>query len=73
MALLEIKAKKSRTKSNHDAERNHMHMVVRLGDLFGFVNDLKKVIIGSGIKFLIKRKILVIDRYIQLTLVLVLL
>ena len=48
--------KDSRTKGDHDAERNHMHMMVRLRDLFCFVNYLEKVIRGSGKKYYLKEK-----------------
>ena len=37
------------------AERSHMFMMVKMGDLFGFVNDLEKIIYGLGIKLILKR------------------
>ena len=30
------------------AERGHMYMMVKMSDLFGFVNDLEKIIYGLG-------------------------
>ena len=37
------------------AERGHMYMMVKMSDLFGFVNDLKKIIYGLGFKLILKR------------------
>ena len=37
------------------AERGHMYMMVKKRDLFGFVNDLEKIIYGLGIKLVLKR------------------
>ena len=31
-----------------------MSMVVKMSDLFGFVNDLEKIIYGLGFKFILK-------------------
>ena len=36
-------------------ERGHMHMMVKMSDLFGFVNDLEKIIYGLGFKLILKR------------------
>ena len=36
------------------AERGHMYMIIKMRDLFGFVNDLEKVIFGLGFKLKIK-------------------
>ena len=38
-----------------DAERGLMSMMVEMNDLFGFVNDLEKIIYGSGFKLKLKR------------------
>ena len=37
------------------AERGHMYMMIKMSDLFGFVNDLEKIIYGLGFKLKIKR------------------
>ena len=37
------------------AERGHMYMMVKMRDLFGFVNDLEKIIYGLGFKLILKR------------------
>ena len=40
----------SQLKSDHvAAERSHMYMMVKMRDLFGFVNDLEKIIYGLGL------------------------
>ena len=36
------------------AERGHMYMMIK-SDLFGFVNDLEKIIYGLGFKLILKR------------------
>ena len=36
-------------------ERGHMYMMVKMSDLFGFVNDLEKIIYGLGFKLILKR------------------
>ena len=37
----------SQLKGDHiDAERGHMYMMIKMSDLFGFVNDLRKIIHG---------------------------
>ena len=46
----------SQLKGDHiDAERGHMYMMVKMSDLFGFVNDLEKIIYGLGFKLILKR------------------
>ena len=46
----------SQLKGDHAAaERGHMYMMVKMSDLFGFVNDLKKIIYGLGFKLILKR------------------
>ena len=46
----------SQLKGNHvAAERSHMYMMVKMRDLFGFVNDLEKIIYGLGSKLILKR------------------
>ena len=37
------------------AERGHMYMMVKMSDLFGFVNDLEKIIYGLGFKLILRR------------------
>ena len=34
------------------AERGHMYMMIKMSDLFGFVNDLEKIIYGLGFKLI---------------------
>ena len=42
-------------KSDHPAaERGHMYMIVKISDLFGFVNGLGKIIYGLGFKLISK-------------------
>ena len=39
----------SQLKGDHiAAERGHMYMMIKMSDLFGFVNDLEKIIYGLG-------------------------
>ena len=46
----------SQLKSDHvAAERGHMYMMIKMSDLFGFVNDLEKIIYGLGFKLILKR------------------
>ena len=46
----------SQLKGDHiAAERGHMYMMIKMSDLFGFVNDLEKIIYGSGFKLILKR------------------
>ena len=46
----------SQLKSEHvAAERGHMNMMIKMSDLFGFVNDLEKIIYGLGFKLILKR------------------
>ena len=46
----------SKLKGDHAAaERGHMYMMVKMSDLFGFVNDLEKIIYGLGFKLILKR------------------
>ena len=48
--------RESQLKGDHAAaERGHMYMMVKMSDLFGFVNDLKKIIYGLGFKLILKR------------------
>ena len=37
------------------AERGHMYMMIKMSDLFGFVNYLEKIIYGLGFKLILKR------------------
>ena len=44
-------------KSDHTAaEPGHMYTMVKMSDLFRFVNDLEKIIHGLGFKLILKRK-----------------
>ena len=46
----------SQLKGDHvAAERRHMYMMVKMRDIFGFVNDLEKIIYGLGFKLILKR------------------
>ena len=46
----------SQHKSEHiAAQRGHMYMMIKMSDLFGFVNDLEKIIYGLGFKLILKR------------------
>ena len=46
----------SQLKNDHiAARRGHMYMMVKMSDLFGFVNDLKMIIYGLGFKLILKR------------------
>ena len=46
----------SQLKGDHiAAERGHMYMMIKMSDLFGFVNDLEKTIYGLGFKQILKR------------------
>ena len=37
------------------AERGHMYMMIKMSDLFGFVNDLEKIIYGLGFNLILNR------------------
>ena len=46
----------SQLKGEHiAAQRGHMYMMIKMSDLFGFVNDLEKIIYGLGFKLISKR------------------
>ena len=46
----------SQLKGDHiAAERGHMYMMIKMSDLFGFLNDLEKIIYGLGFKLILKR------------------
>ena len=45
----------SQLKGDHIAERGHMYMMIKMSDLFGFVNDLEKIIYGFRFKLILKR------------------
>ena len=46
----------SQLKADHiAAERGHMYMMIKMSDLFGFINDLEKIIFGLGFKLILKR------------------
>ena len=51
-----IDNRNSQPKGDHvAAERGHMYMMVKMRDLFGFVNDLEKILYGLGFKLILKR------------------
>ena len=51
-----IDSRNSHFKGDHvAAETGHMYMKVKMRDLFGFVNDLEKIIYGLGFKLILKR------------------
>ena len=51
-----IDNRNSQLKGDHvAAERVYMYMMVKMRDLFGFVNDLEKIIYGSGFKLILER------------------
>ena len=37
------------------AQQGHMYMMIKMSDLFGFVNDLEKITYGLGFKLILKR------------------
>ena len=46
----------SQLKGDHAAaERGHMYMMVKMSDLFGFVDHLEKIMYGLGFKLILKR------------------
>ena len=46
----------SQLKGDHiAAQRSHMYMMIKMSDLFGFVNDLEKIIYSLGFKLILKR------------------
>ena len=46
----------SQLKGDHiAAQRGHMYMMIKMSDLFGFVNDLEKIIYGLGFELILKR------------------
>ena len=46
----------SKLKGDHiAAQRGHMYMMIKMSDLFGFVNDLEKIIYGLGFNLILKR------------------
>ena len=60
----------SQLKGDHiAAERGIMYMMIKVRDLFGFVNDLEKIIYGFGFKLILKG-IIMIELYLELMLVL---
>ena len=57
VVLLEIKVIEIVNLENDHiaAERGHMYMMIKMSDLFGFINDLEKIIYGLGFKLILKR------------------
>ena len=54
--VINIDNRNSQLKGDHvAADRGHMYMMVKMRDLFGFVNDLEKIIHGLGFKLILKR------------------
>ena len=61
----------SKLKGDHAAAQiGHMYMMGKMSYLFGFVNDLEKIIYGLGFKLILKQTIM-IELYTELMLVLV--
>ena len=46
-------------KDHVDAERGHMYMMIKMKDLFGFKNDLEKIVYGLGFKLILIVNILI--------------
>ena len=45
VVLLKIKEKDNQLKDDHDAsEKEHMYMIIKMSDVFGFINDLAETI-----------------------------
>ena len=60
----------SQLKGEHiAAQRGHMYMMINMSDLFGFIIDLEKIIYGLGFKLILK-KIIMIELYLELMLIL---
>ena len=51
------------------AQRGHLYMMIKMSDLFGFINDLEKVSYGLGFKLKLKI-IIMIELYLELMLIL---
>ena len=50
-----INNRDSQLKGDHiAAERDHMYMMIKMSDLFGFIYDLEMIIYGLGFKLLLK-------------------
>ena len=48
------KEKDSQSKGDHiAAQRSHIHMMNKMKDLFGFINDLEKLIYRVGFKLIL--------------------
>ena len=46
----------SQLKGDHiAAQRGHIYMMIKMSDLFGFINDLEKIIYGLRFKLILKR------------------
>ena len=46
----------SQLKGDHNAAQlGHMYMIIKMSDIFSFVNDLEKIIYGLGFKLTLKR------------------
>ena len=66
-----VRNRGSKLKGDHAAAQiGHMYMMVKMSDLFGFVNDIEKIIYGLGFKLILKQTI-IIELYTELILVLV--
>ena len=51
-----IDNRNSQLKGDHvAAESGHIYMMVKMGELFGFLNDIEKIINGLGFKLILKR------------------
>ena len=66
-----IDNRNSQLKGDHvAAEKYHLYMMIKMRDLFGFVNDLEKIIYGLGFKLILK-EVIMIELYLELMLILV--
>ena len=66
-----IDNRNSQLKGDHVAAvRDHLYMMIKMRDLFGFVNDLEKIIYGLGFKLILK-EVIMIELYLELMLILV--
>ena len=60
----------SQLKGDHAAAQiGHMYMIIKMSDLFGFVNDLEKIIYGLGFILILKK--IMTELYLELGPVLV--
>ena len=51
---LEMNKTDNHLKNDHFDAQVHILMMVKILDLFGFINDLEKIIYGAGFKLILK-------------------